>query len=246
MDLAFVLPNQRLELGLMDASAQTLAMRNSVRHLLSAAPATASAAAGSAISPKEGATPVPADAVPSTLKAEETPSRLSPLPAGAPLPALPTGAVEGSPAPAVGPAPSARSNVPTIDVRYESSKLPLDVGVVESIMAIVSGGAASAAAEDRVKKIATNLLIVGGTGGIHNIGFAVESRVAPALAARMPVLNGVLGYVPCPREIEPEHLAWKGIAALGKLDSANEMWLCRDEWEALGMRALRERAFYWN
>lgn len=55
-----------------------------------------------------------------------------------------------------------------IDVRLESSKIPLDVAVVESILA--------AGAEDRMKKIAANILIVGGTGLIHNIGFAVESR----------------------------------------------------------------------
>jgi actin-related protein 8 len=55
-----------------------------------------------------------------------------------------------------------------IDTRRESSKIPLDVAVVESILA--------AGAEERMRKVAANLLIVGGTGGIHNVGFAVESR----------------------------------------------------------------------
>jgi hypothetical protein len=39
---------------------------------------------------------------------------------------------------------------------------------IRAAMAIVSGSPTSLAAEERVKKIATNLLIVGGTGGIHN------------------------------------------------------------------------------
>lgn len=78
----------------------------------------------------------------------------------------------GSPAPG---APATRQATPTpvpvvpaIDVRYEAGKIPLDVAVVESILA--------AGTEDRMKRICQNVLIVGGTGAIHNIGFAVESR----------------------------------------------------------------------
>lgn len=220
---------------------QTLAMRNSVRHLLApAAPTNTLAVHAATPDPAAEASRKPSPALPAEGGGAATPTA-----GGAALPAFPgTPAVE-SPAPPDGPSSVAAPQTKAVDVRRESSKLPLDVAVVESILAIVSGSPTSLAAEERVKKIATNLLIVGGTGGIHNVGFAVESRVAPALAARIPILNGVLGYVPCPREIEPEHLAWKGIAALGKLDSANELWLCKEEWEMLGMRALRERAFYW-
>ncbi|GAA5877654.1 hypothetical protein JCM3774_005372 [Rhodotorula dairenensis] len=232
---------------------ETLAMRNSVRHLLAPTPSTSTLAVHPG-TPDPGAE---ASRKPSPALPSEAGGAATPLASGsAPLPALPDTSVAGSPAPpdaststsvAVVPAAAKTTSTSTeIDVRYESSKLPLDVAVVESILAIVAGAPTSLAAEERVKKIATNLLIVGGTGGIHNIGFAVESRAAPALAARVPILHGVLGYYPCPREIEPEHLAWKGIAALGKLDCANELWVCKEEWETLGMRALRERAFYWH
>ncbi|GAA5971070.1 hypothetical protein JCM8115_006137 [Rhodotorula mucilaginosa] len=225
---------------------ETLAMRNSVRHLLApAAPTNTLAVHAATPDPAAEASRKPSPALPAEGGGAATPTT-----GGAALPALPGTPAAESPAPLDGPSSAAAPQTKAatsseVDVRRESSKLPLDVAVVESILAIVSGSPTSLAAEERVKKIATNLLIVGGTGGIHNVGFAVESRVAPALAARIPILNGVLGYVPCPREIEPEHLAWKGIAALGKLDSANELWLCKEEWEMLGMRALRERAFYW-
>lgn len=98
------------------------------------------------------------------------------------LPPIPgisaTSSLGGSPAPvekslagATASTPAAAMLTPqSIDTRYESSKIPLDVAVVESILA--------AGAEERMKKVAANLLIVGGTGGIHNIGFAVESRYA--------------------------------------------------------------------
>lgn len=56
----------------------------------------------------------------------------------------------------------------SIDIKLEASKIPLHVAVVESILA--------AGAEERMKRISQNVLIVGGTGLIHNIGFAIESR----------------------------------------------------------------------
>lgn len=134
---------------------QTNAMKNSTRHLLTAAPTTASSlhlptTTSESLANSPSGTPNPDDA------------------AGA-FTTLPTSAA-ASPAPVVGDTPVSQAEFtpPKIDVRVESSKIPLDVAVVESILA--------AGAEDRMKKIAANILIVGGTGMIHNIGFAVESR----------------------------------------------------------------------
>lgn len=67
------------------------------------------------------------------------------------------------------PAPSG----PKINVRLEASKIPLHVAVVESILA--------AGSEERMKKLSQNVLIVGGTGLIHNVGFAIESRYVQLL-----------------------------------------------------------------
>ncbi|BGP33154.1 Actin-like protein arp8 [Rhodotorula toruloides] len=246
---------------------ETAAMRNSVKHLLVAAESAAAApaavaalvpptpvlpgAASTAASPapSQAGTPLPDD--PNTSTFPSLPSALPALPGQAAPSAAPS-SFAGSPAPETGTAtpkavaaalasPAVQPGIaPTVDVRYESSKLPLDVAIVESIMA-------AGPTEDRLKKVAANILVVGGTGGIHNIGFAVESRIGPQLAARVPALGaGHVTYVPCPREIEPENMAWKGISALAKLDVANDLWVRKEEWEMLGMRAVRERSFYWT
>ncbi|GAA6036805.1 hypothetical protein JCM8097_003487 [Rhodosporidiobolus ruineniae] len=247
--------DENVEIG---AGGITNAMRNSTKFLLAppaaasssllppgAATAGGSSHAGSPAPPSLAGTPViddPNSSAFSTLPSIP-PAALPTLPPPAPAAAANTPVFGGSLAPPAAsggatPVPSAVPSGP-IDVKYESSKLPLDVAVVESILA-------AGPAEERMKKVAANLLVVGGTGGIHNIGFAVESRVAPALAARVPFLTASqITYVPCPREIEPENLAWKGIASLAKLDAANETWIRREEWDMLGMRAVRERAFYW-
>ncbi|KPV74531.1 uncharacterized protein RHOBADRAFT_15770, partial [Rhodotorula graminis WP1] len=242
--------DDNVEIGAADV---TNAMRASVRHLLVpptpvAAPGgsgagtpaveepqqqVAAVVGGGALPPIPPAAGAPAPAPASSFAGSPAPETAggTPKPLAPPAPAA-AAAAAASPAPPPPPPPAA-----AVDVARESSKLPLDVAIVESLLA-------AGPAEERLKKVAANLLIVGGTGGIHNVGFAVQSRVAPALAVRAPVIKEC-AYVPCPKEIEPENLAWKGVGALGRLEGAQEMWIRREEWEALGMRAVRERAFYW-
>ncbi|GAA6008824.1 uncharacterized protein JCM10292_004683, partial [Rhodotorula paludigena] len=247
--------DSNVEIGASDV---TTAMRNSVKHLLvGPAPPAASAstpalpaAASSALQRADsshGASPAPGSNAATPALEDPNSAAFSTLPPQAALPALPSAAASlaGSPAPENGgtsgtPKPPAAAPAPppqNVDVRFESSKLPLDVAVVESILA-------AGPAEERLKKVAANLLIVGGTGGIHNVGFAVQSRVAPVIMARVPAVKEVQ-YVPCPKEIEPENVAWKGVGALGRLEGAQDLWVRREEYEALGMRAVRERCFYW-
>lgn len=75
--------------------------------------------------------------------------------------------------------------------------------------------------------------------------FCATLSVSPALAARVPALSNQMAIVPPPREIDPRILAWKGISVLSKLDAAQDLWIRREDWEALGLRAVKERAFYW-
>lgn len=224
-------------------------MHNSTSHLLPAQPQVPLPAL-----PSLPPLPFPDSALPST-EGTPAPQALALPPPGLAQPTAES-SVAGSPS-AAGAGPAA----PAIDVRLESSKLPLDVAIVESILACGT--------EERMRKVCANVVIVGGTGAIHNIGFAVQSRyvppsqqtsnwdkwrkltvrfalrrVSPQLAYRVPSLAGQVEVVPAPREIEPDILAWKGIATLAKLDVAEDLWITREDWDRHGLRALRERAFY--
>lgn len=154
-------------------------MKNSTRHLFlstTSVPLTGQTQAPSVLQPAAPTTTTgdsSRSGTPAASTSEEAGSGLAPI-ALPPLPGLSaTPSLGGSPAPNEKPTASATTAQPavtpqSIDTRLESSKIPLDVAVVESILA--------AGAEERMRKVAANLLIVGGTGGIHNIGFAVESR----------------------------------------------------------------------
>lgn len=126
-------------------------MRNSTRHLLPPSPVPVAVLA---VAPLTMLLP----ALPDLPTDDATARQTSTAPATAP------GSRQSSMPPAPPPVPTG----PSIDVRLEASKIPLDVAVVESILA--------AGTEDRMKKICQNILIVGGTALIHNVGFAVESR----------------------------------------------------------------------
>lgn len=57
---------------------------------------------------------------------------------------------------------------PAVDYVGESSKLPLDVAVMESL--------AQCGSEDRLKRVITNILLVGGLSNMQGVGFALQSR----------------------------------------------------------------------
>ena len=50
-----------------------------------------------------------------------------------------------------------------------------------------------------------------------------------------------VAVIPPPRNMEPECLAWKGLAVLARLDSMQELWVRAADWDTLGYRALKEK-----
>lgn len=54
------------------------------------------------------------------------------------------------------------------DILEESGKVPLDVGIVNTLM--------SCGTEERVRRMAGSLLLVGGTAGLPALGYAIQSR----------------------------------------------------------------------
>lgn len=174
----------------------TLAMQNCTRHLLPPEPPAPVAAAPPPASTEESTPlPTPAGEVANPLLAKAadengraTPSGISsagtpPIPsseAPGPGPTLPTasttdGAVQPSSAPAA-PTPSA----PQVDVAFEASKVPLDVAVWNSLLAAGGGsgggGGGGGNAEERIKRLASNIVFTGGTAQMPGLAQALEAR----------------------------------------------------------------------
>ncbi|CED84587.1 Actin-related protein [Phaffia rhodozyma] len=127
---------------------------------------------------------------------------------------------------------------PPFDVLGAAARIALDFGIVHSI--------GSAGGEDKVKKFAGNVLVIGGGARSANLGWGLESRLHPLIVSRFPSLTQSatqpVQIIAPPREIDPRFLIWKGTAVFGRLESIQEFWVGRAEWEMFGMRALREKS----
>lgn len=185
---------------------------------------------------------VPAASVELALSASQSsrPSSSASPEKGTPgLPAAASQPATGTDTPALALAADAAPAVPDappIDVWHEASKTALDEAVCHAL--------ASAATEDKVRKFASTVLVVGGGALVRGFADGLASRVQPLLSARFPALAGAVSVVPPPREVDPRLLVWKGISVLARLESVHETWVARDEWDIAGMRAVKDRAFF--
>lgn len=133
------------------------------------------------------------------------------------------------------PAPAA-----VFDVRRLASQTALDVAVAHALV--------SAGSDDKAKKFASTVLVVGGGALVSGLAEATASRVQALLGQLYPQLVSgaglAVGVVPPPREVDPRLLVWKGVSVFARLESVHETWVSREEWATAGMRALKDRTLF--
>ncbi|KAF8916271.1 hypothetical protein CPB85DRAFT_1290585 [Mucidula mucida] len=122
-----------------------------------------------------------------------------------------------------------------VDVFFEASKLPLDVAIFNSARA--AGG------DDKIRKYLQAVLVIGGTALVPGMAHALESRLQAIATPLVQNMEKVQMIAP-PKEVDPQVLAWKGAAVLGKMDGCSELWITPVDWDILGMRGLKERCFF--
>lgn len=219
---------------------------------------------------------------PSRVPAESTASPApspAPAPASAPAPApaaAPASAAAAAPArgaPAV-PQTSAMATAAAkslcaaqlaaqhgVDVLSASGTTPLDRAVFQSLLASTGSldGALSSGAEERLRRLANNIVCIGGAARIPGLAEALEARVSMLLAehyvpsdpAKSPAVCVPAAFsapqavvIPPPRKLDPACLAWKGLAVLAHLDVTQEGWVHAGDWDTLGYRALKEKSLF--
>ncbi len=197
---------------------------------------SASAMGSRASSP--GAKPEGADG--SMLPSADASARPSPAPQNGTAVAA-AGAVADEPAQPTGPA------VPTIDIHREASKTGLDTAILHALLTCV----APSGSDDRLRKMAANVLCVGGSARIPGLGAALEARLAAMLAAHYAAVAGdaasapKVTAIPPPREMDPQVLAWKGMSVFARLEAAaSEAYVRREDWTLFGWRALKEKTLF--
>ncbi|ORX56811.1 actin-like ATPase domain-containing protein [Hesseltinella vesiculosa] len=124
------------------------------------------------------------------------------------------------------------TNYPDAKPHYAT---PIDLAIAQSILS------ASSQSEERLKRLFTNIILVGGGGKISNFDRVLEDRLLSTFIARQHKIENV-EVLPAPKELDPQILVWKGAAVLCKLDIAKEMWIGLTEWLQVGDRLLQDRS----
>lgn len=97
--------------------------------------------------------------------------------------------------------------------------------------------------ENKIKVAANNILLIGGSSALKGIGNFIAERLPALLRAKNIPLEQVT-IVPPPRNLNPRFVSWKGAGVMCNLESLNDMWIRKDEWEAVGARALKDRCLF--
>ncbi|XP_044580234.1 actin-related protein 8 isoform X1 [Cotesia glomerata] len=98
--------------------------------------------------------------------------------------------------------------------------------------------------EELKRKMYSCILIVGSGMKFQGIGMWLHNRIS----LQIPFMYRAeqLDIITQPKEMDSGMTTWKGAAILSCLESAQELWIVRSEWEVMGVRVLRERApFMW-
>jgi len=148
-----------------------------------------------------------------------------------------------------------------LDVVSEAACTPLDRAVFHSLLASTGTreGALGTGSEERLRRLANNIVCIGGAARIAGLNEALETRVSMLLAehytpsdnARAPAVPVPAHFaapqavvIPPPRNLDPASLAWKGLAVLAHLDTMQELWVQAADWDTFGYRALKEKSLF--
>ncbi|XP_032825583.1 actin-related protein 8 [Petromyzon marinus] len=121
---------------------------------------------------------------------------------------------------------------------FEGKALGLDKAVLHSIDCCSS--------EETKRKMYSSILVVGGGLLFPGAQEFLQHRIINKMPPSFRRLVETVEVITRPKDTDPRLTAWKGGVVLACLDTAQELWIHRREWERFGVRMLRERApFVW-
>ncbi|XP_047234766.1 actin-related protein 8 isoform X2 [Girardinichthys multiradiatus] len=122
--------------------------------------------------------------------------------------------------------------------QFESKALGLDKAILHSIDCCAS--------DETKRKMYSSILVVGGGLMFHGAQEFLLHRIINKMPPSFRRLVDNVEVVTRPKDMDPRLISWKGGAVLACLDTTQEMWIHRTEWQRFGVRMLRERAaFVW-
>lgn len=98
--------------------------------------------------------------------------------------------------------------------------------------------------EELKKKMYNCILLVGGSAKIPGLGKFLQNKIQQAIPANYRTDNQEI--VITSKDVDPGHISWRGAVVLTSLEASDELWISKEEFEAHGVRVLREKVpFIW-
>jgi actin-related protein 8 len=97
--------------------------------------------------------------------------------------------------------------------------------------------------EDLKKKMYNCILLTGGSSKIPGLSRWLHTKIQQAIPANYRTESQ---DVVMPKDVDPGHITWRGAAVLTNLEASDELWISKEDFEAQGVRILREKVpFIW-
>ncbi|XP_030640691.1 actin-related protein 8 [Chanos chanos] len=134
--------------------------------------------------------------------------------------------------------PSALLSRKTTMTQFEGKALGLDKAILHSIDCCAS--------DETKRKMYSSILVVGGGMMFHGAQEFLQHRILNKMPPSFRRVVENVEVITRPKDMDPRLIAWKGGAVLACLDTTQELWIHKREWQRFGVRMLRERAaFVW-
>lgn len=123
------------------------------------------------------------------------------------------------------------------------SSIPLHEAIAQSISNCIVKPSENSTKilEQRIRKLCSSIIVVGGASRIRGLGRVIEDKVYSAIL--QTEMMGLLAsknvaqphnfvhtkVLPAPRGIDPRYLVWKGASIISKIESSAEFWILEND-----------------
>lgn len=98
--------------------------------------------------------------------------------------------------------------------------------------------------EELKRKMYNCILLVGGSSKIPGLSKWLQNKIQQAIPPNYRTDNHEI--VITPKDSDAGNVCWRGAAVLASLEASDELWISREDFEAHGVRVLREKVpFIW-
>ncbi len=106
----------------------------------------------------------------------------------------------------------------------------LDPFKMVNLEAMISYSIAQCKDPEQRKRMANNVLIIGGTCQLSKFIDELEDRLIEGINVYCPNIERVEVIDPLTKKVLPAYISWVGATVIPRLDSVKDLWLTRNRW----------------